>query len=75
VRRVTAAKAPRPYVRERISLSRLQEAERANRDWSKKHRVDEWARQKDRIVRLMRRTPSRPIRLKLAMPKSRVASR
>jgi hypothetical protein len=75
MRRVTVAKAPRPYVRERISLSRFQETERANRDWSKKHRVDEWARQKDRIVRLMRRTPSRPIRLKLAMPKSRVASR
>jgi hypothetical protein len=60
-RTVTASKAPRLYVRERISLSRFQEAERANRDWSKKHRVDGWARKKDR--------------LKLAMPKSRVASR
>jgi hypothetical protein len=75
MRTVTASKVPRPYVRERISLSRFQEAERANRDWSKKHRVDEWARKKDRIVRLMHRTPSQPIRLKLAMPRSRVASR
>ena len=75
MRIVTASKAPRPYVRERISLSRFKEAERANRDWSKKHHVDERARKKDRIVRLMHRTPSRPIRLKLAMRISRVASR
>jgi hypothetical protein len=74
-RTITASKAPRRHGNERISLSRLQEAGRANRAWNKKHHVGEWVRQKDRAVRLVRRTASRTLRPKLAMPKNRIASR
>jgi hypothetical protein len=74
-RTVTASKAPRLYVRERISLSGFQEAARANRAWNNKNRVDELVRQKTRLARIVHRTSSRMIHRRLAVPKSWVASR
>jgi hypothetical protein len=74
-RTISASKASRPQVRERIRLSRIHEAASANRAWSKKHRFGELARQKTRLARLVHRTSSRTVNRKLAMPKRWVASR
>ena len=74
-RTFSASKASRAHVRERIRLSPLYEAARANRVWSKKHRVGELARQKTRLARLVPRTSSRTVDRKLAMLKRWVASR
>lgn len=71
----SATKSSRTHVRERIRLSPLYEAARANRVWSKKHRVGELARQKTRLTRLVHRTSPRTIQWKPTMPKGRVASR
>jgi hypothetical protein len=74
-RTISASKASRPQVRERARLSRIHEAARANRAWSKKHRFGELARQKTRLARLVHRTSSRTVNRKLAMPKRWIASR
>lgn len=74
-RTISASKASRPQVRERARLSRIHEAARANRAWSKNHRVGELARQKTRLARLEYRTSSRTIHWKMAVPKRWVASR
>ena len=72
----TATAAHRLHPRARISLGRhQQEAGRANRTWSKKHRVGVLARQKTRFTRLGDRTPSRTVHQKRAMPKHWIASR
>jgi hypothetical protein len=74
-RTIGASKASRPQVRERARLSRIHEAARANRAWSKNHRVGELARQKTRLARLEYRISSRTIHWKMAVPKRWVASR
>jgi hypothetical protein len=75
-RPTTAAAVHRHHARERINLDRLQwEAGRANRTWSKKHRVGELVRQKTRFVRLVHRTPSRTLHQERAMPQNWIASR
>jgi hypothetical protein len=74
-RTISASKASRPQVRERARLSRIHEAARANRAWSKNHRVGELARQKTRLARLEYRISSRTIHWKMAVPKRWVASR
>ena len=74
-RTISTFKAPHPDVRERTRLSRLPEAARANRAWSRKHRVGALARQKARLAWLVHRPSSRTIHRNLAIPKSRVASR
>ena len=74
-RTIGASKASRPQVRERARLSRIHEAARANRAWSKNHRVGELARQKTRLARLEYRTSSRTIHWKMAVPRRWVASR
>ena len=68
-RTISASKASRPQVRERVRLSRLHEVKGANRAWSKKHRVGALARQKTRLARLAHRTSSQTIHWKLAVPK------
>jgi Transglycosylase SLT domain len=72
---ISAAKASRPQVRERVRLSRLHEVKAVNRAWSKKHRVGALARQKTRLARLGHRTSSQTIHWKLAVPKRWVAYR
>jgi hypothetical protein len=72
---ISASKASRPQVRERVRLSRLHEVKGANRAWSKKHRVGALARQKTRLARLAHRTSSQTIHWKLAVPKRWVAYR
>jgi hypothetical protein len=74
-RTISASKASRPQVRERARISRIHEAARANRAWSKNHRVGELARQKTRLSRLEHRTSSQTIYWKMAVPKRWVASR
>ncbi len=74
-RTISASKASRPQVRERVRLSRLHEVKGANRAWSKKHRVGALARQKTRLARLVHRTSSQTIHWKLAVPKRWVAYR
>jgi hypothetical protein len=72
---IAISKTSRLHGRERIRSSWLQQAGGGNRAWNKKHRGGERARQKDRSVRLANRTAARVIRLQVAMPKSRIASR
>jgi hypothetical protein len=72
---IAASKASRLHGRERIRSSWLQQAGGGNRAWSKKHRVGERTRRIDRSVRLVHRTVARVIRVQVAMPKSRIASR
>ena len=74
-RAFSASKASRPHVRERARLSRIHEAARANRAWSKNHRVGELARQKTRLSRLEHRKSSQTIHWKMAVPRRWVASR
>jgi hypothetical protein len=74
-RTISASKASRPQVRERVRLSRIHEAASANRAWSKNHRVGALAHQKTRLARLVHRTSSRTIHWKLAVPKGWIASR
>ena len=70
-----ATKASRSHVREKFRLSPLYEAARANRAWSKKHRVGALARQKARLAWLVHRPSSRTIHRKKSIPKSWVALR
>jgi hypothetical protein len=74
-RTISASKASRPQVRERVRLSRIHEAASANRAWSKNHRDGAFAHQKTRLARLVHRTSSRTIHWKLAVPKGWIASR
>ena len=74
-RTISASKASRPQVRERVRLSRIHEAASANRAWSKNHRDGALAHQKTRLARLVHRTSSRTIHWKLAVPKGWIASR
>jgi hypothetical protein len=74
-RLVTAATAPRFNPTKGLRLSRRHEAARANRAWTNKNRVGELVRQKTRLARIVHRTSSRMIHLRLAAPKSWVASR
>jgi hypothetical protein len=74
-RTISASKASRSYVRERVRLNRLREAARANRAWTTKRRVGEHVRQKNRLAQLVERTPSRRVHQQRAMPKHWMASR
>jgi transglycosylase-like protein with SLT domain len=75
-RGTTAALVHRLHTGERISLGRLrQEAGRANRAWSKQHRVGVLTRRKTRFARLGDRIPSRTVHQKRAMPKHWIAFR
>jgi hypothetical protein len=74
-RTISASKASRSYVRERVRLNRLREAARANRAWNEKRRVGEHVRQKNRLAQLVERTPSRTVHQQRAMPKHWMASR
>jgi hypothetical protein len=71
----TAVSRARLHGRERIRSSWLQQAGRGNRAWNKKHRGGERTRRIDRSVRLVHQTVARMIRLQVAGPKSRIASR
>ena len=72
---IAASKASRLQGRERLRSSWLKKAGGGNRAWNRKHRVGERTRRIDRSVGLVHRTIARVIRLKVAMPKSRIASR
>jgi hypothetical protein len=72
---IAASWASRFHGRKGIRSSWLQQARGGYRAWNKKHRVSERAHQKDRSVRLGHRTVARVIRLQVALPKSRIASR
>ena len=75
-RGTTAALVHRLHTGERISLGRLrQEAGRANRAWSKQHRVGVLTRRKTRFARLGDRIASRTVHQKRAMPKHWIAFR
>ena len=75
-RKSTAARVTRLHSRGRINLGRLQqEAGRATRAWSKKHRLSTLGRQKNRLARFEHRTSYRKIHWKRAVPMGWVASR
>jgi hypothetical protein len=72
---IATSKASRLHGRERIRSRWLKNAGGGTGAWNKKHRVGERARRIDRSARLANRTAARVIRLQVAMPKSRIASR
>jgi hypothetical protein len=72
---IAVSRVSRLHGRVRIHSSWLQKARGATRAWNKKHRGGERALPRNRSVQLVRRTATRVIRLQVAMPKSRIASR